>query len=224
MTGSRNNPWRRLLMYGFEYIGMFYSSYRGYVINNNDPDNMGRLQLVVPSVDGQNADPTWVPSKAIWGGKDYGVHIIPNIGDVVWVEYAFGKANRPMWSHYGWSKDQKPEEFSHANVYGFKSPEGHVVTIDDKLGKINITSKSGKRISILDDGGIIIDATEMGNIEISSGKSNIALTEQGVFIDVGDQELLLNGSQRVLYAVNEAATKIQNFADIGISESTKVGL
>lgn len=221
---SRNNPWRRLLMYGFEYIGMYYSSYRGYVINNEDPNNMGRLQIMVPAVDGSNADPTWVPSKAMWGGKDYGVHLIPNKGDVVWVEYAFGKANKPMWSHHGWSNGQKPIEFNHPNIYGFKTPEGHIISIDDNKGEIEIKSKSGKSIKILDGGGIVIDATEMGNIEISSGKSNIALTEQGIMIDVGDQELLLNGSNKVLYAVSEAATKIQAFSDIGISESTRVGL
>lgn len=211
-------------MYGFEYIGMYYSSYRGYVINNEDPNNMGRLQIMVPAVDGSNADPTWVPSKAMWGGKDYGVHMIPNKGDVVWVEYAFGKANKPMWSHHGWSNGQKPIEFSHPNIYGFKTPEGHIVSIDDKLGKVEVKSKSGKKISILDNGGIIIEAGDDGNIEISSGSSSVALTEQGVFIDVGDKELLLNGSQRVLYSVSEAATKIQSFSDIGISESTKVGL
>lgn len=93
-----------------------------------------------------------------------------------------------------------------------------------KEGEIIIKSTSGKIITIDDKGGIIIDATETGNVEIKSGKSIIELSEQGVSIDVGDKELWLNGNNKVLYAKSEEATVIQSFEDIGISESTKVGL
>ena len=232
------NVWHKVLLFGLERIGLFYSIYRGIVISTNDPLNMGRLQIQVPSVDGKYVDPTWVPCKGIYGGKDYGVHFLPLAGDLVWVEYTYGKPSNPVWSHYGWGQNEdgtseKPEEFASANIYGFKTPLGQLVTIKDGIhnadgeysgAEITIKTREGKKIFISEAGGIQIDATESGNIELRAGVGVVELSEQGISMTTGDKPVWINGSNKVLYAKSEFATKIQTFDDIGISETTRVGL
>ena len=36
--------------YGIEYVGRFYSIYRGVVTNNKDDTGMNRLSLYIPSI------------------------------------------------------------------------------------------------------------------------------------------------------------------------------
>lgn len=113
-------------------------------------------------------------------------------------------------------KYRKGEGFQYLDEFGNE--------ITCQKGETSIKTQSGRGITIDEVGGIVIDAGSEGNIEVKAGVSVVELSEQGVSIDVGDKGLWLNGSQRVLFARSEAATEIQGFGDIGISESTKVGL
>jgi hypothetical protein len=158
--GRFSSPWFKLLRYGFEYYGKFYACYRGVVINNNDPDGLNRLQIKVPALDGNNTNPTWAWSKGQWGGKDYGMQILPNKGDLVWVEYINGDARFPVWLHHSFSEGGKPEEFSSANVYGFKSPKGNSVVINDDEDRITIKNSHGEIIEIIE-GLIKVDGKEV---------------------------------------------------------------
>lgn len=178
MSRTSDNVWKKIMRYGLESIGLFYSSYRGMVTSVSDPLNIGRLQIQVPQVDGRFIDPTWVPCKGLYGGKDYGVQFLPKVGDVVWVEYAYGKPNRPIWSHHGWAENEKPAEFNSPNVFGFKTPYGQLVTIDDgtfdgtdyKGAKITIKTREGNIITLDEDSGeVIID----GQKKIKLGSDNL---------------------------------------------------
>lgn len=173
MAGRFGSPWFKLLRYGFEYYGRFYGTYRGVVITNYDPENMGRLQIKVPSVDGQFNDSSWAWPKGQWGGEGYGMQIIPNKGDLVWVEYLNGDSRYPVWLHAGFSKNQKPEEFKHSNVYGFKTPKGHIITIDDDESILTIKNPSGETIEISE--GLI----KQDGKEIQLGADNLQPAVKG---------------------------------------------
>lgn len=90
-------------------------------------------------------------------------------------------------------------------------------------GEVVIKTSSGKTITINDQGGIEIDATEEGNLVLKAGEAEIELSEQGVTVDVGDKQMWLNGEKKPLYAKSDAATKIQQFEDIGIADSVRIG-
>jgi hypothetical protein len=132
MVGDfKNSPWFNILNYGLETIGIHYSSYRAFVHDNNDPENLGRLQLLVPHLNESSPDQTWAFPKNQWGGKDYGVQMLPQKGDMVFVEYEYGNPDYPVWSHAGYGENEKPAEFSSPYHYGFKTPNGTLIVIDD---------------------------------------------------------------------------------------------
>jgi len=107
---------------------------------------------------------------------------------------------------------------------GFEYVDEFKNKVELKKGEVVINTASGKKVTIDDAGGITIDATDDGNLILKAGVAEIELSEEGCTVDVGEKELFLNGDRRVLYAKSDGATKLQQFEDIGISETTFVGL
>lgn len=123
---------KSLILYGLEAVGKYYSSYRGYVIDNNDAENMGRIKVLVPSITKDKAHTRWAWPKNQYSGADHGVQLLPQNGSVVWVEFESGNPRFPIWSHAHFGLNEKPEEFASSQVYGFKSPKGQLIIIDDR--------------------------------------------------------------------------------------------
>jgi uncharacterized protein involved in type VI secretion and phage assembly len=75
----------------------FYGKFRGMVLNNIDPMQMGRLQVQVPDV--TTVLPTsWALPCFPFAGKQMGMWAIPQIGAGVWVEFEQGNPDYPIWS------------------------------------------------------------------------------------------------------------------------------
>lgn len=139
-----------LVTHGFEKFGRYYSKYRGFVVDREDPQGYSRLIVRVPNIHGTNLPKYWAWPAGTYAGKGYGVQVIPNVGDVVWVEFEFGDPKRPIWSYGYFGKDDKPRELKDYNNYWFKTPQGNIVELDDTTETIRFTSKGGKIIEILD--------------------------------------------------------------------------
>lgn len=83
--------------------------YRGTVVDNDDPMNMGRVRVRIPQIYGaesQRDQDIYVPSYAIpWAtsaimagaGNNTGAYLIPNIGDTVLVTFENGDAQLPLY-------------------------------------------------------------------------------------------------------------------------------
>ena len=78
----------------------FFGKYRGMVVNNLDPMQIGRLQLQVPDVLGPLLSSWAMPCFPVTG-KQMGFWSIPQIGTGVWVEFEQGDVDYPIWSG-GW--------------------------------------------------------------------------------------------------------------------------
>jgi len=82
----------------------YWGKYRGTVLQNVDPLQLGRIQVVVPDV--MNLLPTtWAePCVPLAGptGPPMGVYMVPAIGAGVWVEFEHGDPNRPIWTGCRW--------------------------------------------------------------------------------------------------------------------------
>ena len=74
-----------------------YGKYRGMVINNIDPLQIGRLLVQVPDIGGLIPSSWAMPCFPI-AGKQMGAYMIPQIGAGVWVEFEQGDQDYPIWS------------------------------------------------------------------------------------------------------------------------------
>jgi hypothetical protein len=75
----------------------YYGKYRGTVINNIDPMQMGRLMVLVPDVSGVLPTSWAMPCFPVTGVQ-MGVWVLPLIGAGVWVEFEQGDPDFPIWS------------------------------------------------------------------------------------------------------------------------------
>lgn len=84
--------------------GKFWGKYRGTVINNIDPEQRGRLIVMVPDVL-TLVPSTWAePCTPLAGptGPPMGVYLVPPIGAGVWVEFEQGDPDYPIWVGCRW--------------------------------------------------------------------------------------------------------------------------
>jgi uncharacterized protein involved in type VI secretion and phage assembly len=75
----------------------YYGKYRGTVLNNIDPLQIGRLMVQVPDVGGLIPSSWAMPCFPVTG-KQMGAYMIPQIGTGVWVEFEQGNPDYPIWS------------------------------------------------------------------------------------------------------------------------------
>jgi hypothetical protein len=74
----------------------FYGKYRGTVINNIDPMQMGRILAMVPAVSGVALSSWAMPCVPI-AGKQEGFFAVPQLGAGVWIEFEEGDPDKPIW-------------------------------------------------------------------------------------------------------------------------------
>ncbi|GIU69226.1 MAG: hypothetical protein KatS3mg002_0462 [Candidatus Woesearchaeota archaeon] len=141
-----------------EYFGF----YRAKVVDNNDPDNFGRVKVWIPMVmiDISESDGIWaLPANNPIGGrnidnnKKYGTSYIPLIGSWVWVFFEAGNVNHPYYfgalQLYNNENKDLPEIQSGSNKDKwviFRSPDGRTIVISDdpEDSRIEITGKKTK--------------------------------------------------------------------------------
>jgi uncharacterized protein involved in type VI secretion and phage assembly len=79
----------------------YYGKYRGTVMNNIDPLQIGRIQAIVPDV--SNYIPTSFAMPCVpLAGKQMGTYMVPQIGSGVWIEFEQGDPDYPIWTGCFW--------------------------------------------------------------------------------------------------------------------------
>jgi uncharacterized protein involved in type VI secretion and phage assembly len=79
----------------------FLGKYRGTVINNLDPLQIGRIQVLVPDVSTIMPSGWAMPCVPV-AGMQTGMYAIPPIGAGVWVEFEQGDPDYPIWVGCFW--------------------------------------------------------------------------------------------------------------------------
>jgi uncharacterized protein involved in type VI secretion and phage assembly len=79
----------------------FYGKYQGLVVNNIDPMQIGRIQVIVPDVSNVMLS-SWALPCAPVGGIQHGMFAVPPIGSNVWIEFEHGDADHPIWVGCFW--------------------------------------------------------------------------------------------------------------------------
>lgn len=95
---------------GAQAFGRFYSIYKGVVESNEDPQFLGRLQVKIPSVHGDDVPTTWVPSKGMPSGVGIGMFMVPQKGDIVWIQFEEGDPRFPVWDYGPWAAGKVPTD------------------------------------------------------------------------------------------------------------------
>jgi uncharacterized protein involved in type VI secretion and phage assembly len=187
----------------------YYGKYRGFVVDNEDPEQLGRLKLTVPSVLGDEVVTGWaMPCVPYGGAEGQGTLFVPDVDAGVWVEFEEGDLEFPIWVGTFWSKPGGTSELpvphdAEGEPGDVQSPptrkiirtaKGHTLQFEDADGEemvILVEATHGHRIVMNADGITITDAT--GNvIEMKEDAFNI-LALVPFTIDASGQPITLIG-------------------------------
>jgi hypothetical protein len=142
-TRTQSQP---LLGAAEQHADRFYGKYRGIVLDNMDPLEIGRLQATVPEVLGEIPS-GWALPCAPYAGTGSGLYAIPPIGAGVWIEFEAGDTSRPIWSGAWWAAGEVPMDESSTPSQPtrkiLRSDFGLLVSLDDVEQTITISDAVG---------------------------------------------------------------------------------
>lgn len=158
-----------------KYLG----KYRGTVVNNIDPLQIGRIQVMVPDVSNVMLS-SWAMPCAPVAGINNGMFALPLIGSGVWIEFEQGDPDYPIWVGGFWGTAAEVPVLSHMvppAIPGItmQTPLKNGIVISDvpgPAGGIQLQTATGAMISVTDVG-----------ITISNGKGAI-ITMTGPMVDI----------------------------------------
>lgn len=165
----------------------YYGKYRGTVFNNLDPRMEGRIQAIVPDVQGY-VPTTWALPCVPIAGKQEGVFVVPEFGAAVWIEFEQGDPGFPIWVGGFWASALElppaalaPPALPRGQNIVFQTSLQHSITISDAppmpslapirppsppgTGGIVLRSPSGAMI-VVNDTGIYINNGQGASIDM----------------------------------------------------------
>jgi len=140
----------------------YYGKYRGTVLDNVDPMQIGRIMAMVPDV--SSLLPTsWCMPCVLGAGLQAGMLVVPAIGAGVWIEFEQGDPDYPIWTGCFWGSAAEVPDLVDLSPPGLASltfqttlQNGIVVNDDPSpAGGIVLKSTTGAAI-IVNDTGIYI--------------------------------------------------------------------
>ncbi len=146
-------------------MSKFYVTFLGFVKSIKDESNLNQLLLYVPEVMGPSGNLVWAIPKGNFGGKDFGVQVIPPVGSTVWVTYRQGHPRYPLWEHGYFGEEEKPEDFELLDTYGFITPGGIKILLKDSEGSVHVEVPDGTHLDVQEN-RIALENADGTNLEI----------------------------------------------------------
>lgn len=194
----------------------FYGKYRGFVVDNADPEQLGRLKVKVPSVLGNDVVTGWaVPCVPYGGDANLGFLFIPEVNAGVWVEFEEGDLEFPIWVGTFWSKPGGESELPKPNE---ADGSEHGSVQDPPTRKI-IKTKKGHTIQFED-----ADGEEMITIFEATNSHVVTMNKDGIKITDGvGNEIKMDGQGLICKDKNDNAITMDSSGITIKSNQIKIG-
>lgn len=162
----------------------FYGKYRGAVVNNLDPLQLGRVQVSCPQVLGLNVL-SWAMPNVPYAGPFVGFYMIPPVGANVWVEFEAGDRSKPIWAGCFWGTGQVPALPAIPTTHIIKTL-GLTIKLDDLPGAGGVTIEAMPPVV----GVPVTVKLDVTGASISCGAASVAVNPVSVSLNNGALEVI----------------------------------
>lgn len=136
--------------FGLEPFDRFYGIYLAIVVKNSEFGDRGKLTVKPTDITGATARPVHVYQKGLIS-KGMGVHWVPEVGDIVFLEFRKGDGSLGYWTGSFYAEGEKPTGLTDKDI-AFTFPDGTVVKNNHEDKVLTITHTDGWVITIDSDG------------------------------------------------------------------------
>lgn len=171
----------------------YYGKYRGFVVDNADPEQLGRVRLKVPSVLGESETGWALPCMPFGGMAAQGMFVVPEIEAQVWVEFEEGELSYPIWTGTFWQqKGDAPVELEEdkPTQHVIQTPAGHRFLLED--------AKDSETILLEHPEGAKVEIDPKGTVSVLDAQgATLVLDAEGVEVRLEDSDgnrLVMNSS------------------------------
>ncbi|HET7461550.1 MAG TPA: phage baseplate assembly protein V [Longimicrobium sp.] len=203
--------WEQLLVRVAEGVERrFYGKYRGFVVDRDDPESLGRLKVRVPSVLGPDVVTGWaVPCVPYGGAMNQGFLMIPEVDAQLWIEFEEGDLEFPVWVGTVWAKPGGDSELPKPNGPD-GAEEGSVQS--PHTAKI-IKTVAGHTLQFEDDDGkevriILADGPNENRVVL--GKSSLTIVFKGNTITLDDDGIRVEDTNGNKATQNADGTTVED--------------
>ena len=177
------------------------------VLKNDDPENMGRIQVSFDDIEDVDKDkPAWIEYRSPYAGDVGGIVFIPDIGDKV--EVVFN--NEEVYAHSTIRK--KPLANECQNVLDKYIGNNTAQRVIWKKDSLEILSS---------DNSIILNKEK---IQLSVGKSAVVMTEKNIYLQCGDNVLKIDENDISAIASKKIGLNAKNDFVVGINQKNKISV
>lgn len=172
-----------------------YGVVGGIVVDNRDPDGLGRVRVKIPKWDDTAF---WARPVSWMAGPGRGAFFLPEKEDEALVCFEEGDLSRPYIIGYLWNGVDKPPEQDRDGKNNFrtiKSRSGHLIRLDDtdQGGKIEIIDKTGKNKVVIDSKAKKITLTSDGDLEFAAVNGKLLLHAKEVEVRSNAAQVKVSG-------------------------------
>ncbi|MEE9432857.1 MAG: phage baseplate assembly protein V [Sphingorhabdus sp.] len=163
----------------------------GRVVAVNDPQNMGRVQVIIPAIDIGGEAPIWARVVTPFAGNEYGAFFIPDVDSEVLIAFTAGDTAHPvvlgnMWNGAHTLPEETPGDG--VNLWSITGKAGtRIAIVEDSAGseEVEISTPGNRKVTVTDAGG--------GKIKLKSGGNTITMSGSGIKVKSGS-EITVEGS------------------------------
>jgi hypothetical protein len=205
------------------HVGKFYGKYRGEVTDPKDPQQRGRVEVIVPSVFG--------PDIKVWATPCFasGHFFVPPVGTQVFVEFEAGDTNTPLWVGTWYPKDSPPDNAKNdePDVRMVHTPSGHSLEFRDVDGseKVVLRHKADSFVSIDEKGSVLIANNEGAFVYLNADShETVVASKQGHLVSMNDKGITLVHHDGTRVEVKGGKVNVVGKSGVGITSGGSVNV
>lgn len=165
----------------------------GIITDNNDPEKLGRVKLMLPWLAPDHAS-DWTRVASPGAGRDRGIQFLPEVDDEVLVGFELGDPQHlyvlgGLWNGIDGLASTNAVQDGKIQRRVIVSRTGHTITLDDDdgNGSITIKDRAGNTVT-LDSNGKSITISSQGDLSLAA-KGKLAIK--------GDQDITLDATGKL---------------------------
>ena len=191
--------------------------YSASVVDNRDPDGLGRVLVRVSAPTDGLAGDLWARVATMMAGRNRGTWFVPEVGDEVLVAFERGEAKEAYVIGALWNAKARPPAESPADVKLIRSRNGITLRIRDDRNNnaLVLETPGGQRITLQDNPGSVRVEDANGNSVMLSASgmtvnASATVTVNASRVEVSAGLLTVNAGMSRFSGVVQCDTMISN--------------